>query len=143
MTEESDDTVAFPKYQPNEINIKDYVEKLRNLRYEAAEKKLRDAQNEKKVKTNKVEEYVLVKNEGVAMVINNKINIITYQRAFSCWKCNTILNVKEEAYIVKCDNCNRLNNLPVRKEIVLDNKQPKGQHFPDIKMPHLVKNIKE
>jgi len=78
MTEESDDTVAFPKYQPNEINIKDYVEKLRNLRYEAAEKKLRDAQNEKKVKTNKVEEYVLVKNEGVAMVINNKINIITY-----------------------------------------------------------------
>ena len=62
---------VFPKYRPDEINIKDYVEKLRNLRYEAAEKRLRDLESEKnRKKTNKADDYVLVKNEGVAMVFN-------------------------------------------------------------------------
>ena len=72
MTEESNEEQpkSFPRYQPDEINIKEYVERLRDLQLHEAEKRISEKEIETKKISNKTKEYVLVKNEGVAMVKN-------------------------------------------------------------------------
>jgi hypothetical protein len=58
----------FPILDPD-ADMKEYVEMIKKMRIAKAIKKNAIDENEKKTKDIKTKEYVLVKNEGVAMVI--------------------------------------------------------------------------